>query len=236
MNENQSQSSAEPVRTSASKAAPHTTSKPKVMYALSIHMKYGEVFHLEGLSREEKEKYFELARNENDAMLVEDKASIVHLLSRDIAKISVKAYDEKYEKFYHPIEKLLFSESSLGRRIFSIIIKSFIAIAIFAILAMFGLEVVAGNIMDVFFEGELFTKTILKGFDLVNKIFLFTMILMLILNVIDIALGKNAHYFINQDGADPVEYSRLSNALVTVVFIIVFFVIKTILSTVAGML
>lgn len=230
-----SQSTQQSTPTSASKTTTGRQ-KNKVMYALSIHMKYGEVFHLEGLNKEEKDRYFELARNENDAMLVEDKASIVHLLSRDIAKISVKAYDEKYEKIYHPIEKLLFSESSMGRRVFSIIIKSFIAIAFLAIMGMFGLAVIEGNIMDVFFDGELFTQTILKGFDLVNKIFLFTIILMFVLNVIDIALGSKAHYFINQDGADPVEYSRLSNALVTVTFLVVFIIIKTILSTVAGMI
>ena len=37
--------------TTASAAAPKSsTAKSKVMYALSIHMKYGEVLHIEGLN------------------------------------------------------------------------------------------------------------------------------------------------------------------------------------------
>jgi len=215
---------------------PQASSKPKVQYALSIHMKYGEVLHIERLNKEEKDRYFELARNENATMLVEDKTSVIHLLSKDIAKISVKAYDEKYERIYHPLEKMLFSESSIGRRPFSFIIKSFIVLALLSILGMFGIAVVEGDIMNILFDPALLSETMLKGFDLMNKIFNFTFILMILLNIIDFALGFKAHYYINQDGADPVEYSRLSNAMVTGAFIVVYLIAKTILSSVASMM
>ena len=59
---------------------------------------------------------------------------------------------------------------------------------------------------------------------------------MILLNVVDFGLGFKAHYYINQDGADPVEHSRLSNAVVTLAFIIVYLVAKTLISTVAGSL
>lgn len=215
---------------------PQATNKPKVQYALSVHMKYGEVLHIESLNKEEKDRYFELARNENATMLVEDKTSVIHLLSKDIAKISVKAYDEKYERIYHPLEKMLFSESSIGRRPFSFIIKSFIVLALLSILGMFGLAVVEGDIMNILFDPALLSETMLKGFDLMNKIFNFTAILMILLNIIDFALGFKAHYYINQDGADPVEYSRLSNAMVTGAFIVVYLIAKTILNSVASMM
>jgi len=213
-----------------------TTTKSKVMYALSIHMKYGEVLHVEGLNKEEKDRYFELARHENNTMLVEDKTTVVNLLGKDIAKISVKAYDEKYEKIYHPIEKMLFSESSIGRRPFSFVIKSFVVLAILSVLGMFGVEVIKGDIMTVLFDGALLSEAFLKGFDLMNKIFSFTSVLLVIMSLIDIALGFKSHYYINQDGSEPVEFSRLSNAVVTVAFIIVVMIAKTILESVAGML
>ena len=208
----------------------------KIMYALSIHMKYGEVLHVEGLSKEEKDKYFDLAKKESGTMLVEDRNSVRHLHSQDIAKISVKAYDEKYSKVYHPFEKMLFSESSLGRRVFSLIIKAFVVLAIVGILAVFGLAMIEGDIMDVFFDGEVLSATLSKGFDLVNQIFGFTVILMILLNLIDLVLGLKAHYYINQDGAYPVEYSRLSNTLVTIAFIIVFTIAKMMLGFVANMI
>ncbi len=213
-----------------------TAVKPKVMYALSIHMKYGEVLHIEGLNKEEKDKYFELARKEDSTMLVEDKTSVIHLLSRDIAKISVKAYDEKYERVYHPLEKMVFSESSVGRRSFSFIIKTFIVLAILSILSAFGVAMLSGNIMDVFFDAEVLVETLTKGFDLMNKIFFFTAVLLIMLSIIDIGLGYRAHYYINQDGSDPVEHSRISNLVVSIVFIVVFLVVKTLLSSVLTML
>lgn len=223
--------------TTASSAAPKSNAaKSKVMYALSIHMKYGEVLHIEGLNKEEKDRYFELARHENNTMLVEDKASVINLLGKDIAKISVKAYDEKYEKIYHPLEKMLFSESSIGRRPFSFVIKSFVVLAILSILGMFGVEVVKGDIMTVLFDGAMMSETIVKGFDLMNKIFAFTAVLLVIMSIIDLGLGFRSHYYINQDGADPVEFSRLSNGVVTVAFIIVFMIAKTILESVTNML
>ncbi len=213
-----------------------TTVKPKVMYALSIHMKYGEVLHIEGLNKEEKDKYFELARKEDSTMLVEDKTSVIHLLSRDIAKISVKAYDEKYERIYHPLEKMVFSESSVGRRPFSFIIKTFIVLAILSIISVFGVAMLSGNIMDVFFDPEVLSETLTKGFDLMNKIFVFTAVVLIMLSIIDIGLGYRAHYYINQDGSDPVEYSRISNLVVSIVFIVVFMIAKTLLSSVMTML
>jgi hypothetical protein len=213
-----------------------TTVKSKVMYALSIHMKYGEVLHIEGLNKEEKDKYFELARREDSTMLVEDKTSVIHLLSRDIAKISVKAYDEKYERMYHPLEKMVFSESSVGRRPFSFIIKTFIVLAILSIVSAFGVAMLSGNIMDVFFDKVVLTETLTKGFDLMNKIFTFTAVLLIMLSIIDIGLGYKAHYYINQDGSDPVEYSRISNLVVSIAFIVVFMIVKSLLATVVTML
>lgn len=210
--------------------------RSRVMYALSIHMKYGEVLHIEGLTKEEKDKYYELARNENQTMIVEDKASVRHLLSKDIAKISAKAYDEKYQNLYHPLEKMLFSESSLGRRLFTLIIKAFVIISILSIIAMFGLAVVDGSIMDVIFESDQFIATVLKGFDVMNKLFGFTVALMVILNLIDIVLGLRAHYYINQDGADPVEVSRISNATVTIAFIVIFLIAKAVLSSISTLI
>lgn len=228
MNENKS--------TPAAPANAKQASKARVMYALSIHMKYGEVLHIEGLNKEEKDRYFELARNENASMLVEDKTSVINLLSKDIAKISVKAYDEKYEKIYHPIEKMIFSESSFGRKIFTLIIKAFVVLALLSVLGMLGLTVIDGTVMDVLFDGELLMETVSKGFDLAGKFFSLTIALMLILNVVDIGLGYKAHYYINQDGSDPVEYSRISNLLVTIAFIVVFYVLKMVFGQISGML
>lgn len=212
------------------------TSKGRVRYALSIHMKYGEVLHIDDLSREERDRYFELARTENASIIVEDKSSVRNVMGKDISKISAKAYNEDYKKLYYPLEKMMFSESSLGRRVFHTVIKAFVLLAFFAIIAVFGMAVIEGNIMDVFFDGELFSKTIFKGFALIDKLFGYAVFAMIILNFADLLLGLRAHYHINQDGAYPVETTRISNVGVTVVFAIVFFIAKTVLVSLTKLL
>jgi len=131
---------------------------------------------------------------------------------------------------------MVFSESSVGRRSFSFIIKTFIVLAILSILSAFGVAMLSGNIMDVFFDAEVLVETLTKGFDLMNKIFFFTAVVLIMLSIIDIGLGYRAHYYINQDGSDPVEHSRISNLVVSIVFIVVFLVVKTLLSSVLTML
>jgi hypothetical protein len=101
---------------------------------------------------------------------------------------------------------------------------------------MFGLSVVDGTIMDVLFESDQFLATVSKGFDVMNTLFGFTVALMILLNVMDIILGLRAHYYINQDGADPVEVSRISNAAVTLAFIVIFLVAKTVIGGLSSMI
>jgi hypothetical protein len=211
-----------------------TPSRPRkralLRYALSIHMKYGEVLHVEDLTKDEKDQYFELARQEDRSLIVEDATSVRHIRGKDIAKISVKAYDDQYEKWVHPIEKMAFSESTLGRKLFSTIIKAFVGVSFLGIIGVFALAMIEGDVLDVLFDPKLLSATMLKGFDFIKMLFNYTVILMILLNLIDLVLGLKANYFINQDGEEAAETSRLSNVFVTAAFIIVFTVINLVLS------
>ncbi len=214
----------------------NTTKTRKIKYALSIHMKYGEVLHIEDLSKEEKDRYVDLAKHEDKSMLVEDNTSVRHLLSKDISKISIKPYDETYEKYIFQGEKMLFSESSLGRRLFVTIIKVFVGLSVLGFIGAIALEMIEGNILDVFLKAEIFGKTLAKGLAFTRSVFSYTVALMLLLNVVDIVLGLKAHYFMNQDGEDPAENSRVSNVMVTIGFIVVFTVIRVAMSGLINLL
>ncbi len=205
-------------------------------YALSIHMKYGEVLHVEDLTKEEKDQYFELARHDDRSLIVEDTTSVRHILGKDIAKISVKAYDDQYEKLIHPLEKMMFSESTLGRKLFSTIIKVFVGISFLGMIGVFALAMIEGNILDVFFDPKLFGTTFLKGFDLIKTLFNYTVILLILMNLIDLVLGLRADYYINQDGEQSADTSRLSNVFVTAAFIVVFIVIQVVMNGIVKML
>lgn len=205
-------------------------------FALSIYMKYGEVLHVEGLTREEKDQYFDLARDTSRSLLVEDGTSIRHIMGKDIARITVKPYDNQYEKVMLPLRKMLFSESTLGRKLFTVLIKLFAGISILGIIGVFGLAMIEGNIIDVFFEPELFGETLGKGIDLMSGLFGYMVILMILLSLIDLVLGLRADYFINQDGEEPAEITRAGNLAVTFGFIIVYKVIETVLVKILEML
>ncbi len=205
-------------------------------YALSIHMKYGEVLHVEDLTKEEKDQYFELARHDDRSLIVEDTTSVRHILGKDIAKISVKAYDDQYEKLIHPLEKMMFSESTLGRKLFSTIIKAFVGISFLGMIGVFGLAMIEGNILDVFFDPKLFGTTIIKGFDFIKTLFNYTVILLILMNLIDLVLGLRADYYINQDGEQSADISRLSNVFVTAAFIVIFIIIQVVLNGIVKML
>jgi transcriptional antiterminator Rof (Rho-off) len=217
-------------------AASAPRKRTSIRYALSIHMKYGEVLHAEGLTKEEKDEYFGLAKQKDQNLIVEDNASVRNLRSEDIAKISAKAYDTEYEKVAYPVRKMLFSESTIGRKPFVWLIKAFVIIAVLGILGFFGLAMVEGNIVDVFFDPAVFSETILKGIDFTKMVFNYIVIFMVLLSLIDIVLGLRADYYINQDGVEPVDVSRLSNLVVTVVFIVVFMVVRSMLAGIVALL
>lgn len=204
--------------------------KAHLRYALSIHMKYGEVLHVEDLTKDEKDQYFELARHDDRSLIVEDTTSVRHILGKDIAKISVKAYDDQYEKLIHPLEKMMFSESTLGRKLFSTIIKAFVGVSFLGMIGVFGLAMIEGNVLDVFFDPKLLGATVVKGFDFIKTLFNYTVILLILLNLVDLVLGLRADYYINQDGEQPAETSRLSNTFVTAAFIVIFIIIQVVLN------
>jgi hypothetical protein len=193
-------------------------------------MKYGEVLHVEDLTKDEKDQYFELARHDDRSLIVEDTTSVRHILGKDIAKISVKAYDDQYEKLIHPLEKMMFSESTLGRKLFSTIIKAFVGVSFLGMIGVFGLAMIEGNVLDVFFDPKLLGATVVKGFDFIKTLFNYTVILLILLNLVDLVLGLRADYYINQDGEQPAETSRLSNTFVTAAFIVIFIIIQVVLN------
>lgn len=211
------------------KAASNVKRTP-LLYALSIHMKYGEVLHVEGITKEDKERYIELARSVGQTMLVEDSITVRHLHSNDISKISVKAYDAEREKWMHPFQKMLFTESSLGRPLFRGVIKAFVWFSVLSIIGMFGLAMIEGNVFDVFFDASIFMSTLQRGFDFMQQLFKYAVILLILLNLLDLGLGLNASYFINQDGEEAPEFSRLSNVTVTAAFVIIFTIVRMVLN------
>ncbi len=206
--------------------------KGNKLHALSIHMKYGEVLHIDDINTERKDNYLKLCTEPNISIIVEDEDSIRNLLSQDVAKISVKSYTPDYRSLPFPVKKILLSESTLGRSPFSMTIKVFFFLAFLAIVGMMGLKVIDGTIVDVIFDSKLFSAFAKETLLWISKLFKYAMIVMILMNLTDFGLSYNAYYPVNRDGTEPIEISRVSNTAVIAVFAICYMVAVRMISAI----
>lgn len=190
------------------------------LHALSIHMKYGEVLHIDDISKERKENYLKLCTEPSTSIIVEDEDSIRNLLSQDVAKISVKEYSHEYRGYFFPLKKALLSESALGRRFYTMVIKLFVLFSVLIVLGFIGLKVVEGTIVDVLFDPDLLRALLDEMLNMIGKLFKYTTILMLLANLLDYGLSYNAYFPVNRDGTEPVEITRVSNTAMVLVFVL----------------
>ena len=192
------------------------------LHALSIHMKYGEVLHLDDISMERRDEYLKLCKETSSSILVEDDESVRNVLGKDIAKISVKTYSRQYREYIFPIKKALMSESILGKTFYSWIIKLFFIISSISIFSILFLKTADGTIIDTLFDSKMlagFLEQTLRG---VSKVYTFAIIGLLLGNIIDYALSLKTYYPVNQDGAEPAEHPRYAMTIMIIVFILVY--------------
>lgn len=207
-----------------------------ILYALSIHLKYGEILHVESVDKETKDSYLNLAKNAGGKMLIESKEEVRQLLSDDIAKVSVVAYDETYLKVWHPLKRITMGESSLPRFVFSVIVKLFIFLSLVLALAQLSLKVIDGTIMDVLFDPVQFSNLASVILAQIKLLFRYTFFLMILLHILDMALSFRKVFYINQDGAPWVEHTVTSHMLITLMLFAGYIVMMTALKGVIQML
>lgn len=200
-----------------------------IYYALSIFMKNGDVLHLEGLTREEKDRYFALARNPEQSLLIEEDNGIRNLMGVDIANITFKRYTASYEKSLFQLEKMFLSESTFGKGIYFFIIKMFFLLAIVLILKESAQTLLAGDVMATLFDMDAIGRIFSDSLGAANTLFRYSYVLMMAIALIDIILGLISNYHINQDGAPEVSVRRYTGLMITIIFIIAIALIKSII-------
>lgn len=192
-----------------------------IYYALSIFLKNGDVLHLNGLSREEKDRYFTLARNPQMSLLIEEENEIRNLLGSDIASITYKKYTEAYEKTVFQLEKMFMSESTFGTGIYYLLIKLFVAVSFIVAVKETATGALKGDLMAIILDADQIGKLFTDSFSAAKPFFHYTYIFMIAIALVDLILGLIAKYHINQDGAPEVRTRRFSGIAITIVFIIV---------------
>ncbi len=202
------------------------TANGPTYYALSIHMKFGEVLHLDDLTREQKNLYYDLARNPSESLLIEQEGDIRHLIGSDIAKITSKRYNETYRKYIHPVRGALLSESLIGRNIFSTVMKLFVFAAILAVgAALFG-AFMDGQLFDILADKAVMEDTVAEISRLVGRIFRWTLFLLFALHVADLLLHEGETYHVNRDGTEVIYETKLGNLFLSAGFIVVIMIFR----------
>ncbi len=200
-----------------------------IYYALSVFMKNGDVLHLEGLTREEKDRYFTLARNPEQSLLIEEDNRVRNLLGADIASVSFKRYTMAYEKGLFQVEKMFMSESFFGKAVYFTIMKVFFLFAIILMIKETAMTLFQGDIATTLFDVDAIGRVFTESLAATNTLFRYAYVIMLAISLIDIVLGLISNYHINQDGAPEVSVRRYTGLLITIVFIIAISLIKSIL-------
>lgn len=198
-----------------------------IYYALSIFLKSGDVLHLSGLTREEKDRYFALARNPEQSMLLESENGIRNLLGSDIASITFKKYTKAYEQTLFQIEKMFMSESSFGTGVYFTIIKLFIFLALLFALKEMVTGALQGDLMSTIMDGSALGRLFTNSLASAVGIFKYAYVIMLAIALVDLVLGLLAKYYINMDGAPVIKTQRFMGLLITLVFMIVVSIART---------
>jgi len=200
-------------------------------YALSIHLKYGEVLHVEGIDEAERDKYLAVAKTHGETMLIESHDEVRILRNEDIAKVSTVAYNASYLSSWHIGKRIFLNESTIGRRVFTLLIKFFIFLCVMIGMMQLGLRVIDGTIMDVLFDPSKFMKLLNDVINQMGSVFAYIFVVMILLHLVDMLFGFRKTYYINQDGAPWVETSVLSNFYVTIGLVIGFTVAKVLMGS-----
>lgn len=203
--------------------------KKSILYALSVFLKSGDVLHFTGLTKEERDKYFELAKHPSASMVIAERDKIQVVLGSDILNISAKRYDPEYEKFMLPVKKMLLSESSFGTWIYIFLIKCFVAIAAIVVVLSMVTNILGGEVMEIIMDIDALKGFAQQGFDTAMNFFKYTAVAMFIIAVVDIVLGLNAKYHINMDGAPAVRTRRFMGLVITLAFVIGVNIVKAII-------
>lgn len=210
--------------------------KASALYSLSIFLKHGEVLHIENLNREQKDNYFRLCKDPKGSILIETEDQVRNILSYDIIKITSQTYTPDYKKYVQPVSKAMLTESLLGSTPFRWVRSLFFLFAIMSSgLVLFEL-MSDGVLLDILFDLEI-QKMFMDGMaETVGKIYGYTIWILVVMHLLDIFLPNGEQYFVNRDGTEEPDVSKVNNLVATIGFIVLLQVIKIGFNMVMNML
>ncbi len=191
------------------------TVKDGKLYAVNIHLKSGQVVHLEHLEKGEKDAYVNHARSGREKMLIETNKTVWRILPDDIERVDVKSYNNHQAKGLYPFMRIVMTKSRLDSSLFTRFIFYFIVLLV----ASVAFQVVRGMLIEDPMA-ILADYTLLAPFmEAASKMFVkfswLLIIVMFALNILDLILGSTEKFYILDEDRSALEGTKVLHLLIT---------------------
>ncbi len=197
------------------------------LYAVNIHLKSGQVIHLEHLEKGEKDAYINYTRIGKEKMLIETNKMVWRIMPDDIERVEVKSYNKQQAKGLYPLMRIAMTRSRLDTTLFS----RFIVYFILLLLAMVGFQVLRAMLiedpMSILADYTLLAPYMGDASKMFVQFSWMLIIVMFILNIIDLILVSTEKFYILDDERAPLEGTKLFHLLITIGCIIGFKVVNS---------
>ncbi len=197
------------------------------LYAVNIHLKSGQIVHLEHLEKGEKDAYVNHARNGKDKMLIETNKTVWRILPDDIERIEVKSYNKQQANGVYPFMRIVMTKSRLDTSIFTRFIFFFIVLLVVSV----AFQVVRGMLIEdpmaILTDYTLLAPYMADASKMFVKFSWMLVIAMAVLNVIDLILGSTEKFYILDEERSMLEGTKVFHILITIGCLIGFKVVNS---------
>ncbi|PID80030.1 MAG: hypothetical protein CSB19_01120 [Clostridiales bacterium] len=185
------------------------------LYAVNIHLKSGQVVHLEHLQKGEKDAYINYTRSGREKMLIETNKMVWRILPDDIERVEVKSYNTQQANGVYPFMKYAMTRSRLDTSVFT----RFILYFFLALIGSVGFQIVKALViedpMSVLVDYRLLVPYINDASDLFVQISWLLVVVMLGINVIDLLLKSTEKFYILDENRSFLEGTKIFHLIIT---------------------
>ncbi len=192
------------------------------LYAVNVHLKSGQIIHLEHLEKGEKDAYINYVRNGREKMLIETNKLVWRILPDDIERVEVKSYNNQQANGLYPIMRIAMTKSRLETDLFTRFIFYFILLLIVSVLFNIFRAVLIEDPMTILADYTLLSPFMADASKMFVQFSWILVVVMLALNVLDLILSSAEKFYILDDERTLLEGTKVFHLMITIGCIIGF--------------
>ncbi len=196
------------------------------LYAVNIHLKSGQIIHLEHLEKGEKDAYINYVRSGRDKMLIETNKLVWRILPDDIERVEVKSYNKQQANGIYPLMRVAMTKSRLDTEMFTRFIFYFILLLIASVVFNIFRAMLIEDPMAILTDFTLLAPFMADASKMFVQFSWLLVVVMLALNVLDLILSSAEKFYILDDERTLLEGTKVFHLMITIGCIIGFKVVN----------